>query len=72
MVALTSVGCTSSPPLATTLKASSICSALTATPEPIGMEPIDVPDQSSRSSMMPAVSSGNPRPVGSPRPKRVR
>jgi hypothetical protein len=31
------------PPLATTLKASSICSALTATPEPIGIEPIDVP-----------------------------
>ncbi len=46
--------------------------AVTATPWPIGIEPIDVPDQSSTSSSRPPDSSGNSSAVCSPKPKRRR
>ena len=55
-----------------TLKAASICIGVTATPWPIGMDPIDVPDQSSGSSIRPPDSFGKSSPVREPNPKRRR
>ncbi len=69
---LTTLGATYSPPLATVLYAPSICSAVTATPWPMGTVAMDVPDHSSGSSMIPPDSPGNRRLVGSASPKSRR
>ena len=67
-VARTSFGSTYTPPLAMTLYACSICSAVTAMPWPMGIVAIDVPDQFCSGSMIPADSFGKPSEVLLPNP----
>jgi hypothetical protein len=65
--ALTSWGCTHTPPLAMVLNTWIIWRALTETPWPIGTAPMSVPFHRPK-FMMPCVSCGKSRPDGAPRP----
>ena len=60
------------PPLAIVAYTSSICSAVTAIPLPIGIEPMLVSLYAASGSMMPSASPGNSSPVCTPKPNARR
>ena len=56
------------PSLAIAAYAAAICSGVTSTLCPIGIDPYDEPLQSSGGSTRPVASPGTPSPVASPSP----